>query len=201
MARPEGQIRKRGEGRYQIICFDGYDQNGVRRYKAETVGGTLKEANRRKREILRSRDHGEYVEPSKETLDQYLDRWLQSVAQRLAGRTLEDYRWALKKYICPRIGRRRLQKLTPLDIQGVVDDLGTLVGPRTVRLAIAPLGAALKQAVKWGKLSRNPASYIDLPKTKRPDHVAFDLDELERFRAEAGVSRAPDPIGGQRGPT
>ena len=86
MARQEGQIVKRGEGRWQIRWFDGYDQNGVRRYKAETVKGTLKEANQRKREILRSRDHGEYVEPSKETLDQYLDRWLQSVAQRLAGR-------------------------------------------------------------------------------------------------------------------
>ena len=60
---------------------------------------------------------------------------------------------------------------------------------RTVRYAHAVLTSALKQAVKWGLLPRNPASLVELPKQTRKEMRALSPEEACRFVAACNEDR------------
>jgi integrase len=52
---------------------------------------------------------------------------------------------------------------------------------RIVRHTHSALRNALKQAVKWGLLSRNPCDLVELPKVphkEEPDYVGVEVEEL-----------------------
>ena len=56
--------------------------------KSKTIRGSRKDAERELRRILRSRDTGDYVEPSRMKLNAYLNDWLESAARpKVATRT------------------------------------------------------------------------------------------------------------------
>lgn len=185
MARRDGQIIKRGDRKWLIRWCLGQDQmSGKYRYKSKTICGTKRDGERELRRILRSRDVGDYVEPTKMTVDGYLDRWLESSEQRVSPRTLEDYRWTLKRYVRPRLGSLRLEQIRPLDVQGLVDELAREVSPRTVRLAHTILSSALRQAVRLDMLTRNPAESVDLPKQRSTEMRALSVEEVGRLRKE-----------------
>jgi integrase len=56
--------------------------------------------------------------------------------------------------------------------------------PRTVRYIHTIVHRALKDAVKWGRLARNPADAADPPKAaaaSRPESVTWTADQLRSF--------------------
>ena len=167
------------------------ESSGRYRAKSKTIHGTRRDAERELRRIQRSRDTGEYVEPSQMTLDAYLDNWLESAARpKVATRTYEDYRYMLKRYVRPILGARRLDSLRPLDVQKLIGELeGRGLSPRTVRIAHGILKSALAQAVRWQMLARNPAADADLPKGQKTEMSALSRDEVARFRKAAKGSR------------
>ena len=192
--RREGEIVARGPGRYMIRWpVDRDEKTGRPRAKSKTIKGTRRDAERELRKVLRSRDTGDYVEPSKVTLDAYLNDWLENAARpKVATRTYEDYAYMLERYVRPLLGARRLDSLRPLDIQGLIGQLVEQgLSPRTVRIAHGILRGALTQAVKWQMLARNPAVNVDLPKGQKTEMRALSRDDVSRFRnAAKGSQRA-----------
>jgi integrase len=118
---------------------------------------------------------GDYVEPSKLTVRDYLELWLPTLEATLRPATLRSYRDRCHNHIAPRIGGIPLQKLSPDAIGAMYADLlregrqkrdgatGPLAGA-TVRLTHVVLHKALKDAVKRGRLIRNPADAVDPPR-------------------------------------
>ena len=93
-----------------------------------------------------------------------INGWKISAKARLKERTYGDYIEYLKRYVRPKIGKMKLSKLKPLDIQAIYTwMLEKGLSPRTVRYAHSILSSALKQAVKWQILPMNPATMVDLP--------------------------------------
>ena len=83
MARRAGQIIDRGERKWLVRWHVGQNpETGKYRYKSKTVHGTKRDAQKFLNGLLRSRDLGTYAEPSKVSVDQYLDRWLRTEAHR-----------------------------------------------------------------------------------------------------------------------
>lgn len=181
--RKRGQIITKGKNSHLVRVYLGTDADGKRRYHNRTIRGTKKDALRYQTSILSDMDRGTFVEPSKETLNSYLDRWLeQSAAVRLRERTLTDYRELLRCHVRPLLGQKALSSITPLDVQAVYTNmLERGLSPRRVRYAHAVLRSALKQAVKWQLLANNPADYVDLPRQKRTEMHAMSKDEVIRF--------------------
>lgn len=130
---------------------------------------------------------GVALDHSKTTIDEYLDKWLEvSAKPRLKERTYEDYDQYLKRYIRPRIGKLKLSKLKPLDIQAVYTwMLNNKLSARTVRFAHSILSSALKQSAKWQILPVNPATMFDLPQNHRKEMKALSPEEAKRFLAAA----------------
>lgn len=118
---------------------------------------------------------GKVVEPSKLTLGEYLDRWLEDAAKpALRANTLESYSDYLKLYVRPELAGFKLDQLSPLVLQRFVNGMTEKgLAPRTVRYAFSVLAAALKQAVKWRILQFSHCAAVELPKPKRREMQAL----------------------------
>ncbi len=181
--RKRGQVIERSKDAFLVRIYLGEDETGKRCYYNKTITGTKRDAQKHLTSVLGDLDRGTFIEPSKETLNSYLDRWLEnSAAPRVRARTLRDYRSLLERYVRPVLGQRILASITPLDVQSVYTGmLESGLSPRTIRYTHAVLSSALKQAVRWQLLPKNVAEYVDLPRQKRTEMHAMSRDEAAQF--------------------
>src|SRR5262249_32686969 len=128
---------------------------GKRRQKWIT-GPTKEEAEAEAIQLLASIANGGFAEADakKITVSEYLTRWLDSISQSVRPSTHRRYSDNIRRHIEPIIGRIRLAKLTPLNVQQLyADRLKEGLSPTTVELLHCILHRALKQAVRWGLLT------------------------------------------------
>jgi len=178
-----GQIIERGKNKYLVRVYMGLDGEGKRIYHNKTIHGNSKDAERYRNKVLREKDTGTFVEPSKTTLADYLDTWLETaVKQRVREKTYLDYSDKMRLYIKPTLGSLKLSQVTPEKIQGAYNKmLEEGLSPRSVRYAHTVLRNALDQAVKWGKIYRNPADLVDLPRQKKEEMKVLTPEEAGVF--------------------
>src|SRR5690606_1723050 len=155
----------------------------VKVYVSKAVHGTKKDAQQVLNAWLPEKDRGTLVQPSRVTLSEYLDRWMQEAKRnRLRKNTFASYTWVLNHYVRPNLGHYRLNQITPLDIQGLYTKLaapkpdGQGLAPRTVRYTHTVLSQGLKQAVRWRLLTANPALDVELPKSAHAEAVGAEGD-------------------------
>lgn len=186
-----GQIIPRGPGKFLVRVYLGTDASGKRQYHSKTIHGNKKDAQAYLTKVLRERDLGEFIEPSRITLSEYLDEWLKiAVKPRVEEKTYNDYSDRLRLYIKPPLGGFKLAKISPEQIQIIYNGMIERgLSPRTVRYTHSILRNALQQAVKWGKMNRNPADLVDLPKQKRAEMKVLSPGEAVRFMAVIVYSR------------
>ena len=110
-----GQIVLRSKGKYTVRVFTGRDaETGRRKYLNRTVHGTKKDAQAVLNKLLREKDLGVLFEPTRQSLNEYLDHWLEVAAKpRLRARTFSEYKKQLARYVRPKLGSYRLSKLSP----------------------------------------------------------------------------------------
>lgn len=194
-----GQIIKRGDDTWLVRIFTGRDAQGKRRYLNKTIKGKKKDAETYLSKTQTAISTGTFVEPSTLTVDAYLNRWLQTAARpRVTERTYTSYEWLLKNYVRPVIGEKRLSDIRPLDIQSLYNRMaspklkggeapqpsityGLGLSARSVRYTHSVLSSALKQAVRWNMLARNPCELVELPRHTRREMQAFSPEEAGRF--------------------
>jgi len=179
-----GNITKRGDKTWRVTVYLGEDPDtGKPIQHRKTIHGTKKEAQTYLTGVLREKDMGRFVEPSKLTLGTYLEHWLQSTAKlRLRRSTFESYEWTLARYVRPVLGPIRMDRITPMNLQGLYADmLEQGLSARTVRYAQAILHSALKQAVRWKLIPGNPADDVDLPKQRKTERPIVPPEKAEAF--------------------
>lgn len=186
-----GQIIRRGDKKWLVRIFQGRDENGKRQYLNKTVRGTKKDAEKYLTAKLRDKDLGFSIEPAAESVNEYLDKWLDVCAKpRVRTRTFDDYTSLLKRYVRDPLGAIRLSDLRPVHIQRLyrsMQDNG--LSARVIRYTHAVLSSSLTQAVKWDMLFRNPASVVDLPRLARKEMKAMTPEEASTFLATVRDTR------------
>lgn len=182
-----GQIIARGKNTWMVRIFTGRDALGKRRYLNKTVRGTKKDASSYLSKTLTAMSTGTFVEPSKLTVDEYLDKWLAAAAKpRLRERTFDDYSEKLIRYVRPLLGSQKLSDVRSLDVQAIYSAMADRkLSPRTIRYTHAILNSAFKQAVKWNMLFRSPCDAVELPRRERKEMQALSAVEVGRFLAAA----------------
>jgi integrase len=180
----KGHIRERSPGRWAII-LDQHDANGKRRRKWHSFKGTKRQAQTECSRLITEMESGEYVEPSKGTVSDFLERWLKYIKPNVSPRTHERYEQIATKNIGPLLGSKPLSKLQPIEISeayasalesGRCDGKGGL-SPRTVHHMHRVLYSALNQAERWKLINRNPAALLekrDRPKIERKPVTTID---------------------------
>jgi hypothetical protein len=170
MARKVGQIIARGDRRWLIRVYLGRDQEtNKRNYHNRTINGSIREAQSYLTRKLRERDLGRDLEGAKITLNEYLDRWLETaVRARVRPKTFQDYQGMLHRYVRPSLGGRVLAGLRPLDLQTMYQQMTERgLSARTVRYVHVVVKSAMQQAVRWRLLLENPADGLRVPQQPR----------------------------------
>jgi len=103
MARKVGQIIARGERTWLVRIYLGRDpETRKRKYHNRTIHGPVRQAQVYLTKRLRERDLGRGIEGTQVTLNEYLDRWLQTAAKpRLREKIYDDYEGMLRCYVRP----------------------------------------------------------------------------------------------------
>jgi hypothetical protein len=92
MRRHNGHIRERSPGSWEIRYDVGTDPaTGKRRTATATVRGDRKAAETELRRLLRTRDTGEHVDPTRLTVGQWLSQWLKAVREEVSPKSHERY--------------------------------------------------------------------------------------------------------------
>jgi len=140
---------------------------------------------------LTERDAGVAVKPAQQTLNEYLDRWLETAAKpKVRPKTLLGYRNILDCHIRPALGARPLSKITPLEVQQVFHDMQDKdLSARTIEYARMILKQAFKQAIQWRLLTFNPCDGVPIPRRERREMQALSPEQARRFLAVARGTR------------
>lgn len=119
-----GWVEKRGNS-YRINIELDRAPDGERKYIRKTLKNVKKrDADAELTKMLHELNTGVYVEPSKLTLSEYLDRWLPShIKTKLSPSSADKYRREIENRIKPVMGHILLEKLTPLTIQNFIDEI------------------------------------------------------------------------------
>ena len=187
----KGHITQRSKGSWSIVIDEGKDPlTGKRIQQWHTVKGTKRNAQKFLNEILVSKEKGTYVKPTRLSLGDWLEQWLDGyVAMHTTLRTQESYRSIINRHILPSLGSIPLSQLQPQQIQsyyaqalssGRTDKKGGL-SARSVLYHHRILTEALSHAVKMGILIRNVAELVDPPRVERAKMSTLTPDEVFIF--------------------
>lgn len=183
-AQGAGTIRKRTDGRWEARFTTGFDPVTGKQVQKSIYGKTQKEVRERLSQIIAELDAGTYLEPSKETVGQWLDAWLETyVTYSVKPYTVDSYRRVCANYLSPALGRIPLSALTAPQIQKFYNSLlmERKLNPKTVRNIHGILHRALHQAVRLGMIRSNPTDLCDLPKTRRKEIQPLEQKDISAF--------------------
>jgi integrase len=182
-----GHIRRRGERSFELKFDLGTDSlTGKRLTRYHSFKGTKREAETELTRLKASADRGDYIDPSKLTLGEFLDRWETWAAGQVSAKTHERYAELLRLYVRPRLGTARLQKLktvTFAELYGALQrakaDDGAGLAPRTVGHVHRLMKRILGHAVKWGSITSNPVASADPPRVERVEVEILGPEQIK----------------------
>jgi integrase len=248
-----GSVIKKGDRWYVKIELDVDPATGHRRQKWHSGFNTKREAERARIDLLSKFDRGEYVEPTHQTVAEYLADWFKAIEPTIRPSTFESYERNMRNHVIDHIGSIRITKVDAGVLNGLYatllasgrkpssrtgqgyspevvkmarklrtkgltlqetadylrnefteaerltkDTLASLLrrselpppppartglDPRTVNYVHTILHRAFKDAVRWGRLARNPSDSADPPKVgqKTDDVQTWDTASINSF--------------------
>lgn len=187
-----GTVIKRGSKWAAVIDVGRDPSTGKRVRRWHSGYATKKEAERAVRDLLVRVEQGTYVEQRRGRLtvgDFLVDEWLPAKQATLKPSTLSAYRTYVDAYVVPSLGSVALSSLRAPQLNafyaGLLDH-GRRSGdgplsPKMVRNIHGAIHKALDDAVRWGRLARNPADLADPPKTAAPEMSIWTADQIGAF--------------------
>lgn len=159
-------------------------------------------------ELLKARSdqsRGLPVASERQTVAKFLEGWLEhTLKNRAKPRSVESFTAIVNRHIVPVLGRIRLDKLTPQQVQALLEKkrepyktknkAGKVIekhglAPQSIAGIRTVLRSALGQALKWGMVARNVATLIDPPRIPRPQTHAIDVDGARKLLETARGER------------
>ena len=161
------------------------DPSGVQRKKSFRLKAEAEDYAGALRQDMRT---GSYVAPDagKLLVEEWARRWLDAQAH-VKDSTLDRTRGVVDNHIIPRWGRVALSSVTFAEVQGWVAELvrsGTK--PRTIAKVHGVFRQMLGWAVNDGRLARNPAQGVPLPRPGLPHHRYLDHSSVAMLAKECG---------------
>jgi integrase len=192
----QGHVARKRD-RYYAVIYEGLDPvTGKERRSWHPAGTDRANAEALVTRLAAERD-GRNDEIRSLTFGAYLTgRWLPAKKLELAASTHRSYVHKTQRHILPTLGRKRLRRLRPEDLERLYDSMlhptGTTrpLAPKTVYEVHLIIRGALGHAVRRGLVNRNVALAASAPKLwaiPKIEQKAWTAPELQAFlRAAAG---------------
>lgn len=217
-ANGEGTIGKYGNGWRAVITL-GRDAETGKLIRKAFYGNTQAEVKVKMNEALGNVRQGTYVEPTKQTVSEWLETWLNAyVKPAVKVTTFDSYSEQVRLYIRPRIGHIKLADLKTFHLQTmynqllengrirkilqrndkgeiVKDENGNIVYKKTglsvrnVRYIHVIINEALKQAQNERLITFNPATAAKQPKEEKKEMKVLDEKQIKDFLTVASERR------------
>jgi hypothetical protein len=112
----KGHIRERSPGHWAIVLESRDPETGKRRRRWHTFVGTKRQAQVECSRLIVEISAGTYVDPTRETVAAFLERWIEHIKGQVAPRSHERYAEIARKNVVPLLGGLTLSKLQPVHI-------------------------------------------------------------------------------------
>jgi integrase len=132
--------------------------------------------------------HGTYIDPraGKVTVEAWAPLYLAGLAH-LKVTTRERYAGIVRLHVLPRWGRRPLASIGHAEVVGWVSELSEQgLSADSVRYVHRVFSLMLDLAVRDGRIGRNPAARVTMPRVSRREPVFLRPEDLARLVAVAG---------------
>jgi integrase len=176
-AKGEGAVFQREDGRWVAELDLGWIE-GKRRRK-RVYGRTQREARDKLTELRRAAERGQNLAAKPQTLAEWLDHWLAEIKAHDGTRpsTLRRYEEVVRNHLVPVLGKVRLDKLAPLDVERLLAARRATVSPATLVKIHAVLRVALADAERRDLVPRNVARAVKAPTLAERERRALTIEE------------------------
>jgi len=156
----------------------------------------LKDAEAAKAQLNVAREQGTYAPPARLTVHEFLiegtpqrPSWLSAIEGTVRPSTFRSYSDNLTNHVVPRIGHLMLRDLGPEHLNAMYGELARSgrrngkggLGARTIAYIHKTLNRALRDAVRWRLIVRNPATDADPPKPAEKPMRYWTPEQLRAF--------------------
>jgi integrase len=190
-----GHVLRRGPTWSYVVDVGRDPATGRRRQRTKGGFRTKREAEQALATVIRTLGEGTYVARDPPTLDEWIKRWLVTMAPKVRSSTLRDYANGLGR-VSNRLGQMPLPALRPLDIEEMYASLlneghryGGGLAPKTVRNLHIALRRSLADAHRLGLVPRNVAALVKPPAPVRHEIATWTADEVRRFLGAVEADR------------
>lgn len=182
-AQGSGTIRQRADGTWEARFTVGRDPGTGKQIQKSVYGKTQKEVRQKLNQVTAEIDAGEYTQPSKMSVGQWLDIWLEEYTSNVKEHTKVTYETQVRVHIKPAIGAVKLTSLKPHQIQAMHNHLQKEAGlsPKTIKNVHGVLHRALDQALRIGYIKVNPCQGVILPRVESPEMHPMTESEIAAF--------------------
>jgi integrase len=188
----KGNLTRRGKSSWRLKFDIGRDPVTRRRItKFVTLHGTKAQAQTEAAKIIASAATGQHVDASRETVEQFAERWLRDWANNnVSNKTWTRYAQLLRKHLSDRLGSVSIQKLRAADLQTVYAAMAEERFADQTRLHLhRVVHRMLGHALQWGVVVRNVAAMVDAPRVRAHEIEILTLAEvravLEKLRGRS----------------
>ncbi|MHB1536451.1 MAG: tyrosine-type recombinase/integrase [Acidimicrobiales bacterium] len=190
----KGHLRRRGSA-WELRAYAGIDPlTGRQTYVTRTFRGGKREADEALARLVTEVSGGGHAAQDT-TVGHLIEQWLDLAQGDLSPTTARGYRWIVKTYILPTLGKVPLARLRTAQLDRFYAQLreaggqdGKPLSAATVRQVHAIVRRALQQGVRWGWIATNPASLASPPRVKAPQLAPPDPDAVIRLIEQAAAA-------------
>ena len=183
-------IKKR-RNKFNVVYYY-ITETGERKQKWEPYD-TEAEAKKRKAEVEYKQKVNRFIAPSKLTVSEFLDNFVELYGEKKWGpHTYESNTALIRNYINPLIGGELVQSIDCLAADRLITRLQKtksvtvnnrapkteFLSPNNIERINKLLKSAFKQAVRWGIVERNPFEDTTLPKVKKVPRAIWDVKTI-----------------------
>jgi integrase len=172
----EGSITRRKDGLYMA------------RYTVETATGakrktlyakTRKEATEKLTAAMADASKGITADGGPKTVGAFLTSWLENSVRGSVRKSTYDRNESLcRVHLIPALGRKKLKTLSAADVAGFYRSrLDSGCSAASVHKMHETLHKALRQAVRWGYMMKNPADDVDPPNVPTQEVTPLTQEE------------------------
>jgi integrase len=187
-----GHVRRRGEQSWELKYEAGTDpRTGKRITKYQSFKGTKREAQAELIRLMDAVRRGDYIDPSKVTVSEFLDHWDKDwAANNVSPKTRERFSQLITHQVQPHLGNIPIQKLRAVHLNELYGRLlrngrvgGGELSAKTVGHVHRCLRRAFGHAAQWGLITQNPAALVHPPRVQQAEIEILRENEVEAMLA------------------
>jgi site-specific recombinase XerD/predicted RNA-binding Zn-ribbon protein involved in translation (DUF1610 family) len=173
-------------------CGDSLKETEERRREIKAGFATRKQCQAALNRLLVAVGEQSYSVPTKASVREYLTKeWLPAVKSTIRPSTHNSYLQHVECHICPHIGSVRLAKLTGSQVNALYAKLAESgrrdgesgLSALTIHHVHACLHKAMRDAVRWGHIARNPLDAADPPRKQGDGSREMQTWSAEQLKA------------------